>query len=98
MGILTFMGEGIQLLKILKPIRPLLCEDPFFPIYVNIYKLYTILLSRGLEKQKVAPHTNNHQSKKKKKKNSGINNEILIKYKRMKWTPSCKALHLLPGE
>ena len=32
-----------------------------------------------------------------KKKVSALNSQILIKYKRIKWTPSCKATLLLPG-
>ena len=32
-----------------------------------------------------------------KKKVSALKIEILIKYKRIKWIPSCKASHLLPG-
>ena len=40
------------------------------------------------------PSTTNHQNK---KKVSALKSEILIKYKRIKWTPSCKATLLLPG-
>ena len=32
-----------------------------------------------------------------KKKVFGVGSEMLIKYKRIKWTPSRKASHLLPG-
>ena len=32
-----------------------------------------------------------------KKKVSALKIQILIKYKRIKWTPSCKATLLLPG-
>ena len=38
------------------------------------------------------PHTTDHQNK---KKVSALKSEILIKYKRIKWTPSCKASLLL---
>ena len=60
-------------------------------------KVYTILISRDLKNQKVVLHpppTTDHQNK---KKGSVIKSEILIKYKRIKWTPSCKASLLLPG-
>ena len=63
----------------------------------NIPKLFTILISRDLKNQKVGLHpppTTHHQNK---KKVSALKSEILIKYKRIKWTPSCKALLLLPG-
>ena len=40
------------------------------------------------------PPTTHHQNK---KKVSALNIQILIKYKRIKWTPSCKASLLLPG-
>ena len=32
-----------------------------------------------------------------KKKVFALKSEILLKYKRIKWTPSCKAAQLLPG-
>ena len=32
-----------------------------------------------------------------KKKIFGVRSEILIKYKKLKWTPNRKASHLLPG-
>ena len=60
-------------------------------------KVYTILISRDLKNQKVGinpPPTIHHQNK---KKVSAFKSEILIKYKRIKWTPSCKASLLLPG-
>ena len=40
------------------------------------------------------PPTIHHQHK---KKVSAFKTQILIKYKRIKWTPSCKASLLLPG-
>ena len=40
------------------------------------------------------PPTTHHQNK---KKVSALKIQILIKYKRIKWTPSCKAALLLPG-
>merc|ERR1711980_12457 len=61
--------------------------------YISIPKLYTILLSRDLKTKKVRhphPHPHQHQNKKKKKV-FGYKSEILIKYKRIKWTPSRKA-------
>ena len=61
-----------------------------------IPKLFTILISRDLKNQKVGLHPppTIHQNK---KKVSALKSEILIKYKRIKWTPSCKATLLLPG-
>ena len=49
-----------------------------------------------MENQKVVAHPEppNHQNK---KKVSVIKSEILIKYKKINWTPSCKASLLLPG-
>ena len=66
-------------------------------IYTYILKVYTILLLRDLKNPNVAPHpppTTDHQNK---KKVSALKIQILIKYKRIKWTPSCKASLLLPG-
>ena len=40
------------------------------------------------------PPSTTHQNK---KKVSALKIQILIKYKRIKWTPSCKATLLLPG-
>ena len=60
-------------------------------IYISIPKLYLVLLSRDLKDQKVAPHPLN------KTKISGVESEILIKYKRIKWNSSRRASHLLPG-
>ena len=54
-------------------------------------------VSRDLKNQKVVPHppsTTDHQNK---KKVSALKSEILIKYKRIEWTPSCNASLLLPG-
>ena len=67
--------------------------------YISIPKLYTILLSRDLKTKKVRhqhphPHPHPHPNK---KKVSALKIQILIKYKRIKWTPSCKASRLLPG-
>ena len=59
-------------------------------------KIFNILISRDLKKQKVAIHpppTIHHQNKKCLRHQD----EILIKYQRIKWTPSCKATLLLPG-
>ena len=68
-----------------------------WPIYIPIPELYTILLSRDLKTKKVHhphPHPHPHPNK---KKVSALKIQILIKYKRIKWTPSRKASHLLPG-
>ena len=67
-----------------------------------ISEVYTILLSRDLKKQKVGHHsapTIHHTppTTQIKKKASGAKSEILIKYERIKWTPSRKASHLLSG-
>ena len=52
-------------------------------------KLYTILFSRNLKTKKVRhPHPHPHQNK---TKVFGVESEILIKYKRIKWTPRVKA-------
>ena len=40
------------------------------------------------------PPTTHHKNE---KKVSAVKIQILIKYKRIKWTPSCKASLLLPG-
>ena len=60
-------------------------------------KVYAILISSDLKNQKVVIHqppTIHHPPN--KKKVSALKSEILIKYKRIKWTPSCKASLLLP--
>ena len=61
-------------------------------------KVYIILLSRDLKNKKVGHHPppTAHRPLN-KTKIFGYKNEILIKYKRIKWTPNRKALHLLPG-
>ena len=65
--------------------------------YTLTHKIYTILLSRDLKTKKVRhPHPHPHPHPQKKKV-FGVKSEILIKYKRIKWTPNRKALHLLPG-
>ena len=49
---------------------------------------------KKIEDQKSwTPPTTNHSNK---KKVFGVGSEILIKYKRIKWTPSIKASHFLP--
>merc|ERR1711917_5011 len=69
--------------------------------YTSLSKVYTILLSRDLKTKKVRhqhphphPHPHPHQNK---KIISVPTTKILIKYKRIKWTPSRKASHLLSG-
>ena len=59
-----------------------------------ISKVYTISISRDLKNQKVGIHP---PPTIKIKKSLRHQDEILIKYKRIKWTPSCKASLLLPG-
>ena len=51
-------------------------------------------MKRFKEPKSGNPPTTTHQNK---KKVSALKSEILIKYKRIKWTPSCKATLLLPG-
>ena len=64
-------------------------------MYIPIPKLYTIFFSSDLMTKKVPhPHSLLHPNK---KKVFGVESEILIKYKRIKWTPSRKASLLLPG-
>ena len=63
-------------------------------IHNPMSELYIILFSRDLKTKKVRhppPHPQN------KTKIFGVKSEILIKDKRIKWTPSRKASHLLPG-
>ena len=56
-------------------------------IYIYIPKLYTILLSRDL-KTKTVDHHPPSTIHPKRTKIFGLVSEILIKYKRIKWTPS----------
>ena len=64
-------------------------------IYTPMFKLYTILFSRDSKTKKVRhPHQHPHQHQNKTKV-FGVESEILIKYKRIKWTPSVKASLLL---
>ena len=63
-------------------------------IFTPMSKLYIILFSRDSKTKKVYhphPHPQN------KTKIFGVKSEMLIKDKRIKWTPSRKASHLLPG-
>ena len=68
-------------------------------------KLYTLLFPRDLKTKKARhphphphpdphPHPHPHRNK---TKIFGVKSEILIKDKRIKWTPSRKASHILPG-
>ena len=50
-----------------------------------------MILSRDLKKQKVGHHPPSTIHHPNKKKISGVESEILIKYKRIKWTPIGKA-------
>ena len=62
-------------------------------------KVYIILLSRDLKNKKVGAHPPplTLHPPLNKTKIFGYKSEILIKYKRIKWTPNRKALHLLQG-
>ena len=70
-------------------------------LYIYIYNsytsvVYTILLKRKLKTKTIGhypPRAIHHANK---IKIFGVDNEILIKYKRIKWAPSHKALHSLP--
>ena len=67
--------------------------------YTSIPEVYTILLLRDLKTKKVRhqhqhPHPHQYPNK---KIISVPTAKILIKYKRIKWTPSRKASHLPPG-
>ena len=64
--------------------------------YTSISKVYTILLSRDLKTKKVR-HQHPHPHTQNKKIISVPTTKILIKYKRIKWTPSRKASLLIPG-
>ena len=61
-----------------------------------ISKVYNILISRDLKNQKVDPIHHPHRPPKYKEV-SALKSEILIKYMRIKWTPSYRASLLLPG-
>ena len=68
-------------------------------IFTPMSTLFTIFFSKDLKTKKghhphPHPHPHPHQNE---KIIFGVKSEILIKYKRIKWTPSRKALHLLPG-
>ena len=69
-------------------------------IYTHIYLKYIPYYYQEIWRTKKChlihrrPPTTHHQNK---KKVSAIKSEILIKYKRIKWTHSCKASLLLPG-
>ena len=65
-------------------------------LYTPISKLCTILFSRDSKTKKVR-HPHPHQHPQNETKIFGVKSEILIKDKRIKWAPSCKASHLLPG-
>ena len=66
--------------------------------YTSIYEVYIILLLRDLKTKKVRhQHPHPHPHPQNKKIISVPTTKILIKYKRIKWTPSRKASHLLPG-
>ena len=66
--------------------------------YTSIPEVYTILLLRDLKTKKVRhQHPHPHQHQQNKKIISVPTTKILIKYKRIKWTPSRKTSHLLPG-
>ena len=63
-------------------------------------KLHTILFSRDSKTKKVHhphPHQHPHPHHRHKTKVFGVKSEILKKDKRIKWTPSPRASHLLPG-
>ena len=99
-GDFDFSWSGLQLLSKMNAITKLVCTDFFIYTYTSKHKIYSILISRDLKNQKVGPHppsttpTTHHQNE---KKVSVIKSGILIKYKRINWTPSCKASLLLPG-
>ena len=63
--------------------------------YTSIGKLYSILLSRDLKNKKVRQLPSSLILPNKQKV-IGYS-EMLITYKRIKWTPNRKTLHLLPG-
>ena len=63
--------------------------------YTPIPKVYTLLLSRDLKNKKVGPRPTLHPPLN-KTKISGIKSEILIKYKRIKWTTSRKGFSFSP--
>ena len=63
-------------------------------MYIYTQSIYHIIIKWFKEPKSGAPPTTHHQNK---KKVSGVKSEILIKYKRIKSTPSRKASLLLPG-
>ena len=67
---------------------------PFVYIYIYIQTIYHIIIKRFKDKKSPPPSPSPTANK---KKVSGYKSEILIKYKRIKWTPRRKASLLLPG-
>ena len=94
--ILKIVENFLNLMKKLNPQE--ICSAQ---IYICVYILpclnYIPYYFQEIQRQKKArhphPHPHPHQNK---TKVFGVESEILIKYKRIKWTPSCKASHLLP--
>ena len=81
-----------QLHEKIKPTRNLLCTNIYMYIYTLVSHVYTILFWKDLKKKKVR-----HQHRQNKTKIFGVKSEILINDKRIKWTLSRKASHLLSG-
>ena len=107
----SYIG-GFRFLLVRSPTSPNFKTHKIFVLqrfllhkYISIPELCTILLSRDLKKKTVRhrhphphphPHPDPHPHQN-KIKFSGDKSKILIKYKRIKWTPSRKASLLLPG-
>ena len=66
-------------------------------MYTSIYKLYIKKVSRDLKNKKVRHPPSTLHPPLNKTKIFALKSEILIKYKRIKWTPSRKASLLLPA-
>ena len=65
-------------------------------IYTSRYEVFIILFLRDLKNKNVL-HIPSTTHNRQNKKVFGVKSEILMKYKRIKCTPSRKASHLLPG-
>ena len=84
-----------------KTLEILLCNDSFcihtHQCLNNIPYYQEILRTKNLDSPTLHLSSLTAHRSPNKTKIFGYKSDILIKYKRIKWTPSHKALHLLPG-
>ena len=85
-----------QFVDHIKPTGNLLSTNIYITYYTTMSKVYTILFSRKFKTKKVRHHPSS-VIRQNKTKVFGVKNEIPIKYKRIKWTPSRKVSLLLTG-